>query len=359
LLSISLVAHQLHLRSAGGEALAGARPRSAVITLGQATTRGSTRNARTHAAEPVGVVAVGGANRHWTGSTGWPSALKKGDCQSMPDHDGLGPLPADLAGRRAIVTGAASGIGLAIASRLACAGARVIAVDKDKERLTDAFAEARFGELEVATVHADLSDPQITLLADELLTGGPIELIVNNVGICTGRGFFATTDEDVRLVFETNLFGPWFFTKRLVERLMAERQPGSLLFVSSLHDHFPVRRPQYSTSKAAVAMLVRELALELARYRIRVNALSPGWIRTATQIEAELQSPSRDPSFVPMGRAGQPDDVARQAVVLLSDAWSSYVTGVNLPVDGGLGLHTWQPVAEGTHPDAAARGLDR
>jgi 3-oxoacyl-[acyl-carrier protein] reductase len=270
----------------------------------------------------------------------------------MPDHDGLGPLPADLAGRRAIVTGAASGIGHAIAYWLGRAGAHVIAIDNDKERLTEAFRHQRFGQLEVETVHADLSRQGIVLRADELLAGGPIELIVNNVGICTGRGYFATTDEDVRHVFDTNLFGPWFFTKRLVERLIEAGRRGSILFVSSLHDHVPVRRPQYSTSKAAVAMLVRELALELARYRIRVNALSPGWISTAAQTTAEPQGPARDASFVPMGRAGRPDDVAKQAVVLLSDAWSPYVTGANLPVDGGLGLHTWAGHPQGGQRDS-------
>ena len=248
----------------------------------------------------------------------------------------VGAMPADLADRRAVVTGAASGIGHAIAYRLARAGARVVAVDKDKERLTEAFDNPRFRGLDCTPVYGDLACPDITLLAD-----GPIELIVNNVGMCTGKGWFDTSEEDVRLVFQTNLFGPWFFTRRLAERLIEVGRPGSILFVSSLHDHVPVRRPQYSTSKAGVTMLVRELALELAP-RIRVNAVSPGWIKTNTEIQAEQQSSTRDASFVPMGRPGQPDDVAKLAVVLLSDADSGYVTGVNLPVDGGLARHTWR-----------------
>jgi len=260
----------------------------------------------------------------------------------MLNPHGLGPPPADLAGRRAVVTGAASGIGFAIANRLAEANAAVIAVDKDKERLEEKFDKARLGGSRVETVHGDLSHPDPTLLADDLLANGPIELIVNNVGMCTGKGWFETTEEDLQLVFQTNLFGPWFFTRRLVERLIEEERPGSVLFVSSLHDHVPVRRPQYSTSKAAVTMLARELALELVHYRIRVNAVSPGWIRTDTRTEAELQHSPTDASFVPMGRAGQPDDVAKQALVLLSDAWSGYVTGTNVFVDGGLALHTWR-----------------
>jgi NAD(P)-dependent dehydrogenase (short-subunit alcohol dehydrogenase family) len=251
-------------------------------------------------------------------------------------------MPTDLADRRAVVTGAASGIGHAIAYRLARAGAWVVAVDKDKERLTKAFDSPRFRGLHCTPVYGDLACPDITLLADELLADGPIELIVNNVGMCTGKGWFETSEEDVRLVFQTNLFGPWFFTRRLAERLIEVGQPGSILFVSSLHDHVPVRRPQYSTSKAGVAMLVRELALELAPHRIRVNAVSPGWIKTNTEIQAEQQSSPTDASFVPMGRPGQPDDVAKLAVVLLSNAVSGYVTGMNPPVDGGLALHTWR-----------------
>jgi len=276
----------------------------------------------------------------------------------LEPHDG--PKPPDLAGRRAVVTGAASGIGCAIAHRLARAGARVIAVDKDKEGLTDAFQDARFAGLDCKTVYGDLASPDVRLLADQLLANGPVELIVNNVGICTGTGFFEITEEDVRQVLDTNLIGPWFFTKRLVERLVEEGQSGSVLFVSSLHDHVPVGRPQYSTSKAAVAMFARELALELAPYHIRVNALSPGWIETDTQIKAELPCRSLNPSVVPANRAGQPDDVAKQAVVLLSDAWSNYLTGVNLPVDGGLGLHTWQtppPAKNGQTPPPAKNGL--
>ncbi len=263
----------------------------------------------------------------------------------MSDPD-PGPLPADLDGRRAVVTGAASGIGYAIAYRLARAGARVIAVDKDKQRLVDAFDRAESEGLDCTLVDGDLSRPDTRRLADELLGSGPIPIVVNNVGICTGTSFFETSEEDFDLVLGTNLRGPWFFTKRLVQRLIDEEQPGSVLFLSSVHDHVVVHRPQYSASKAAVAMLVRELANDLAPYRIRVNAISPGWIRTGTAIQAEAQS-TKLRSRVPLGREGWPDEVARLAVVLLSDAWSSYVTGVNLTVDGGLSTHTWRDGPKG------------
>jgi len=253
----------------------------------------------------------------------------------------VGQLPADLADRRAVVTGAASGIGLAIAYRLALAGARVIAIDADKGRLAGMSDDARFAGLHCTPVYGDLTRPDISPLADQLLAGGPIELIVNNVGTCSATAWFEAI-EDVRLVFQTNLFAPWFLTKRLVERLIEQGRPGSILFVSSLHDQVAVQRPLDRTSKAAVAMLVRELAHELPRYGIRVNTISPGRIRADTPM-AEVEMPSGEGrSAVPMGHASTPDEVARVAVFLLSDACSGSVNGTDVAVSGGLAAPTWR-----------------
>jgi NAD(P)-dependent dehydrogenase (short-subunit alcohol dehydrogenase family) len=122
-------------------------------------------------------------------------------------------------------------------------------------------------------------------------------------------------------VLGTNLTGPWLFTDRLVKALIADqaatadrwpRRRGSILFISSLHDRFPAREAHYSVSKAGVAMLVKAMAKD-ARLRPRI----------------------------PAGLPGVPADVARVALFLLSDAWSGYVTGQNIAVDGGLSLHNW------------------
>ena len=231
-----------------------------------------------------------------------------------------------------MVTGAAHGIGQGIARRLMACGARVIAVDVDQQALERAFAT---GECEL--VAGDLGTERTDELADELVRRfGPVELIVNNVGITTKHRFLELGQEDFDRVFRTNLRGPWFFTKRLVEALVAEGRAGAIVFITSLHDRFIRLYPHYSASKAAVAMLTRELAYELAPHRIRVNAISPGSI--ATQPEARNARGNR---FIPAGRPGEPDDVARMAVVLLSDDCSDYVTGANLPVDGGLEQHNW------------------
>jgi 3-oxoacyl-[acyl-carrier protein] reductase len=113
------------------------------------------------------------------------------------------------------------------------------------------------------------------------------------------------------------------------------RRPGSVVFLSSLHDHRIRTFPHYSASKAAVAMLVREMAYELAPHGIRVNAVSPGWVQEpGTKVDKRARA-------IPMGRIGRPADVATVVTTLLSDELSGYVTGVNIPVDGGLALHDW------------------
>jgi 3-oxoacyl-[acyl-carrier protein] reductase len=122
---------------------------------------------------------------------------------------------------------------------------------------------------------------------------------------------------------------------------VSEGRDGAIVFVSSLHDSFVRTRPHYSASKAAVAMLVKELAHELAPHGIRVNAVSPGVVRSAHNHFATPEQEASASEQVPLGRIGEPADVARVVAMLLSSEWSGYVTGVNIPVDGGLAVHSW------------------
>jgi NAD(P)-dependent dehydrogenase (short-subunit alcohol dehydrogenase family) len=250
-----------------------------------------------------------------------------------------GPLPADLKGRRAVVTGAARGIGLAIARRLIMAEARVVAVDSDQEALEQAFNGAHG----CSWVAGDVARPDVVTLAESVLADGPVELIVNNLGISTEHSFLDLQEPAFDTVLQTNLRGPLFFTKRLVEELVRRRRRGTILFISSLHDTFVAQRPHYSASKAGVAMVCRELAYELGWHGIRVNAISPGWIRTADDLDSPAQREKYEWTRprIPLGEPGEPDDIAKLALVLMSDAWSGYVTGANVPVDGGLSLFSW------------------
>jgi glucose 1-dehydrogenase len=250
----------------------------------------------------------------------------------------------DLRDRPAVVTGAARGIGEAIAKWLIMAGADVTVIDKDAEQLKDAF---RTEDCQV--IEADLHREDAGALADELTRNGPVELLVNNVGITTPHRLLELGAPDLDLVLGTNLRGPWLFTDRLVKALIddppdrSRRRRGSILFISSLHDRYVAREAHYSVSKAGVAMLVQAMAKELGRHRIRVNAISPGWIRTAEDVSApeQVAKEARLRPRIPAGLPGVPADVARVALFLLSDAWSGYVTGQNIAVDGGLSLHNF------------------
>ena len=176
--------------------------------------------------------------------------------------------------------------------------------------------------------------------------------MVNNVGITTPHRLLEIGTTELDLVLGTNLTGPWLFTDRLVKALIEDqtrtpgrvpRPRGSILFISSLHDRFVAREAHYSVSKAGVSMLVKAMAKDLGRHRIRVNAISPGWIRTAedTSTPEQVAKYARLRPRIPAGQAGVPADVAKVALFLLSDAWSGYVTGQNIAVDGGLSLHNW------------------
>jgi NAD(P)-dependent dehydrogenase (short-subunit alcohol dehydrogenase family) len=238
----------------------------------------------------------------------------------------------DLRGRRAVVTGAARGIGEAIAKWLIMVGAEVTVIDKDS-RVKEVFRTESCQVME-----ADLHCEDVVAL--------------NNVGITTPHRFLQIGTAELDLVLGTNLRGPWLFTDRLVKALIegralipgrSPRPRGSILFISSLHDRFVAREAHYSVSKAGVSMLVQAMAKELGRHQIRVNAISPGWIRTAEDITApeQVAKYARLRPRIPAGQAGVPADVARVALFLLSDAWSGYVTGQNIAVDGGLSLHNW------------------
>jgi len=242
------------------------------------------------------------------------------------------PLPrvSDLSGRTAVVTGAAHGIGRVIATALADQGAQVVGIDKDLPALRDA-AES-FGGL---AVEGDLADDDVSRVADQVVDQvGVPTLVVNNVGVETPHRFLELDPPEFDQVLRTNLRGPWFFTKRLVALQIGSRAAGRIVFISSIHDTHVYGRPHYSASKAAIAMVVRELAYELAPHGIRVNAIAPGDIST--------EEPRRDlqDAAVPLGRRGLPEDVARMSIVLLSDDCSAYVTGVNVLVDGGAALTT-------------------
>lgn len=241
-----------------------------------------------------------------------------------------------FAGRRAVVTGAARNIGRGVAEALAAAGAHVLAIDRDWGPGTEGLLEQG-----VDTMQADLGQTDPAQLAGEVLERhGTVDLLVNNVGVSSDFSFTELNATELDRVLAINLRGPWLFTRDLVRGLLDDGRGGAIVFVSSVHATHVFARPHYSVSKAAIAMLVRELAYELGPHGIRVNAVSPGWIDKHDRPLAPRDR-ERVSALVPLGRPGEPADVAPVVLALLDDRVCGYVTGVNVPIDGGLALYTW------------------
>jgi len=243
----------------------------------------------------------------------------------------------------AVVTGAARGIGRAIAERLHEGGARLLLVDCDPEALHEtANALCRAHEWAIDCAVADLADPTaIQNLAEQIAQRQErVNVLVNNAGIEFELPLEKLTVEVFDRAMAVNLRAPLLLTQALA-RLFPE-EGGTVVNISSIHaDHaFPNAIP-YACSKAGLVALTRNLALELAPRRIRVNAVCPGYIDTPMWDEwlRTVNDPDKLEREVavlhPLGRRGKPEDVA-SAVAYLASAQSEWVTGTHLVVDGGL-----------------------
>ena len=237
----------------------------------------------------------------------------------------------------AIVTGAGHGIGLATARRLAGRGMVVAALDVDG----DALAEADLPE-GVERIVADVADDPAEWLAEVCAQLGTPTVLVNNAARMDGRSFLELPMEEVRRSFDVTLLGTWALTRQVVDRMIEDGRRGSVVFTLSLHSRRVRMCPDYSVAKAGLAMLVRELANELAPHGIRVNAVSPGAIDTwSDRLPDSEEHVARSAALVPMGRLGTPDDVARAIEFFVDAEAGPYVTGADLTVDGGLDQFNW------------------
>jgi NAD(P)-dependent dehydrogenase (short-subunit alcohol dehydrogenase family) len=243
-----------------------------------------------------------------------------------------------LSGKTALVTGASSGFGRRFARVLADAGARVALAARRREVLERLAAEIRGTGGEAAAVAMDVTDrasvAEAFAAAEAAL--GPITILVNNAGIPSGSFFADTSEEDWRAVMAVNLDGVYRVGQEAARRMAAGGAGGSIVNIASILGFNVVKAlSTYSATKAAVISLTKSMALELARDRIRVNALAPGYFATEFN-DAYLASAAgkRMMARVPMGRAGRVEELDGPLLLLASDA-GAFMTGSVLAIDGG------------------------
>jgi glucose 1-dehydrogenase len=257
-----------------------------------------------------------------------------------------------LTGKTAIVTGAASGIGYAIAERFLREGAKLVIGDVDAEK--GARGAGDLGKLgQVRFIKADVGKKLDVhnLVAAAVDAFGDIDILVNNAGIVHGADFLDLKEEDFDRVLRVNLKGA-FLTGQAVARLMVERvkqggSAGAIINMSSINAVFAIaNQVPYSISKGGMNQLTKVMALSLAPYGIRVNAIGPGSIMTEmlASVNADPAARERVLSRTPLGRIGEPSEIASIASFLASDD-ASYITGQTIYADGGrLPLNYTVPV---------------
>ena len=246
-----------------------------------------------------------------------------------------------LKGKTAVVTGARRGIGRAVALALADAGAVLVIADiiSDDRKLDGVAAEIKKTGRDSLAVKVDISKKSDVeeMVSQAVNRFGRIDILVNCAGVwIPGQTLVECPEENWDKVIDTNLKGTYFCCQA-VGRVMAEQGSGNIINLSSQVGLNPgTGAGAYSISKAGIIMMTRQLALELAVYNIRVNALAPGVVKTDFNIDLwkNPEGAKQMGQMVPLGRLAEPEDIARAALFLASDD-SSYITGAVIPVDGG------------------------
>ena len=256
-----------------------------------------------------------------------------------------------LKGKTAIVTGAARGIGKAIATALAREGATVVVVDLNADGAEQAAAEMRQAGFAASGVQADVTQKQSVdrLVQETLSRTGRIDILVNNAGVVSNTPILDLSEEEWDRTLAVNLRGV-FVCSQCVGRVMASQRSGRIVNIASLAGKVGAPgQAAYCASKHGVLGLTKVLAIDLAQFGINVNAICPG--NTETEMMRYVftkRAESRGQTFddlaqgilakTPLGRFGQPDDVAQVAIFLVSPA-SAYVTGQTIDVDGGRSIN--------------------
>ncbi len=248
--------------------------------------------------------------------------------------------PFHLENKHIVITGASSGLGHHFSGVLCEAGANVILGARREEKIQARVDEIRAGGGHATGIKLDVCDASsiATFLEVARETYGPIDVVINNAGVEPGAKTYTMIDEDDwDRVMETNLKAVWRISKAYTEQVVASgRKRGNIVNISSITDTRAIKGQfPYAVSKGALTRMTEVMALEAARYGIRVNALAPGYF--LTDVSRVLLESERAPAFVkgiPMRRLGEFSDLDGPLLLLVSDA-SSYMTGSVVVVDGG------------------------
>ncbi|PIB24073.1 3-oxoacyl-ACP reductase [Amylibacter kogurei] len=240
-----------------------------------------------------------------------------------------------LDGKRALVTGASSGIGLGCAVALAEAGANVTIAARGADRLQDIATQMRTEGWEIESLVMDIGDVENT--AKQVADHGPFDILINSAGLARHSEATKTTPDDFDAVSDLNIKGAYFLTQAVAKGLIAAGKSGSLINISSQMAHVGgIDRAVYCGTKHAVEGFTKSMAIEWGKLGIRVNTICPTFIRTPLTA-ATFDDPEKIAwveSKIKLGRVGEVTDIMGAAVYLASDA-SAMVTGTSLLIDGG------------------------
>jgi NAD(P)-dependent dehydrogenase (short-subunit alcohol dehydrogenase family) len=239
-------------------------------------------------------------------------------------------------GKRAVITGGGSGLGFGIAKVFVEAGAEVIIIGQNEQKLVE--SQTLLGEqCHYKQFNVTQLDQIPTFIADIETNIGPVDILVNCAGIHLKKNAIDTTNAEFLEVLNVHLLSVFALTREFAKRMM-ERKSGSVIFISSMSALMGMKQiVAYSTSKTAIVGMMRTLVAEWATANIRINTIAPGWIETPMLHKAiDNDEPRKQKilSRIPTSTFGQPDDIGYAALYLCSEA-GKYLNGVFLPVDGG------------------------
>jgi NAD(P)-dependent dehydrogenase (short-subunit alcohol dehydrogenase family) len=241
----------------------------------------------------------------------------------------------DLSGVTALVTGASSGLGARFAEVLAAHGAKVVLAARRVDRLK--ALQEKIGEAQVVPLDVTERASMAPAFDAAEKAFGPVTLLVNNAGVVNEGKFIDTAPLEWERVRQTNVDAVWHLSQEFAKRLIAAKTEGTIINIASiLGFRVTPGEAAYCVSKAAVAQMTNALALELARYKIRVNAIAPGYIMTEmTETFLNSLASAETKKRIPQRRVGDPSDLDGALLLLASKKASGFMTGSTIVVDGG------------------------